>query len=365
MITCTNNNFGCGPIVFQDYQSDRFCVLNGKFEVDTTPEDYKAAERLEITLPAAFKLKKSAVSQAILISSSSDHRGTVLRCRIDKGKLCIEKLVHWDEEGPLTILIASAFTVLGWHGTFSATDYTTPSFGAGIKSSQSRVVVKDDFVFASVVCSSFPSSNDDYGPFSIKVNGIPDDVDAIVPVGMQTGGYRQGQMGSYLGEARIQGGYISMHIDEDCSNYGGQGSFFIFFAPRHQFTPRVPGTGKIELSTEDVECGKKTNMQSFLLGVGDTLGLTNFELKFVQDGTSTGISFFISEYPDYASYEMSIPVLSRGMYYNYNYCVIPQEVSFSEFNKAISVHNMTRMYTGETEIFDSSLVSDIIFVNSL
>ena len=51
MITCTKNNFGCGPIEFQDFQSDRLCVLNGKFVIDTASEEYKAAERLEIKLP--------------------------------------------------------------------------------------------------------------------------------------------------------------------------------------------------------------------------------------------------------------------------------------------------------------------------
>ena len=97
MITCTKNNFGCGSIEFQDFQSDRLCVLNGKFVIDTASEEYKVAERLEIKLPDAFRMKKSAVSTAVLISSSDHTRGTVLRCRIDKGILCIEKLQYWDE----------------------------------------------------------------------------------------------------------------------------------------------------------------------------------------------------------------------------------------------------------------------------
>ncbi len=79
MITCTKNNFGCGPIEFRDYQSDRLCVLNGKFVIDTASEEYKAAESLEIKLPDAFRMKRSAVSTAILISSSENTRGTVLR----------------------------------------------------------------------------------------------------------------------------------------------------------------------------------------------------------------------------------------------------------------------------------------------
>lgn len=100
----------------------------GKFLIDTKSEEYKVAERLEINLPEAFALKKSAVSTAVLISSSERNSGTVLRCRIDKGVLCIEKLPYWDEEGPLTIIAAAAFTVLGWHGQFTDTEYKEATF---------------------------------------------------------------------------------------------------------------------------------------------------------------------------------------------------------------------------------------------
>src|SRR5574344_935857 len=363
MITCTKNNFGCGPIEFQDFQSDRLCVLNGKFVIDTESEEYKAAERLEIKLPDAFRMKRSAVSTAILISSSEKTRGTVLRCRIDKGFLCIEKLTHWDEEGPLTIIVAAGFTVLGWHGQFTETDYKRATFGIGIKPDSNRLVVKDDFVYASISFSSFPSTNNGYGPFSIKINEMPEDVDAIVPVSLQSGTFTKGQIGTWLGEARIQGGYISMNLNENFSNYGGQGSFFIFFAPRHQFIPRVPGVGKIVVATDDVTCGYKTTMESLLLEISDTIGLGSLELKFTQYSSYEGISFYLAEYPDYAKYEMKMPVLSRGGSYSTRYTVAPQVVSFSEYNKSIALRNLISSTTMETSIFDASIISDIIFVN--
>ena len=365
MITCTKNNFGCGPIEFQDYQSDRLCVLNGKFLIDTASEEYKAAKRLEIKLPDAFRMKKSAVSTAVLISSSEKTRGTVLRCRIDKGLLCIEKLPYWDEEGPLTIVVAAGFTVLGWHGQFTETDYKQATFGPGIKASNNRLVIKDDFVYASIVCSEFPSANSGYGPFSIKINEMPEDVDAVVPVSLQSGTYSKGQVGSWLGVSRIQGGYLSMHLDEEASNLGGQDSFFIFFAPRHQYVPRVPGVGKVAVSTEDITCSKKTTVESVLLAIGDALGLGSMEMAFTQADSSEGMSFTIEEYPDYAKYAMVMPVLSRGDYYNYEYCVAPQEISFSEFNKSISLHNMINSRTRNTKVFDTSLISDIVPVNNM
>jgi len=365
MITCTKNNFGCGPIEFQDYQSDRLCVLNGKFLIDTASEEYKAAERLEIKLPEAFRMKKSAVSTAVLISSSERTRGTVLRCRIDKGLLCIEKLPYWDKDGPLTIVVAAGFTVLGWHGQFTDTEYKQATFGPGIKASSNRLVVKDDFVYASIVCSTFPSSNSGYGPFSIKINEMPEDVDAIVPVSLQSATYTKGQVGSWLGIARIQGGYLSMHLDEEASNHGGQDSFFIFFAPRHQFVPRVPGVGKIAVSTEDITVSKKTTIESILLGIGDALGFGSLELEFTQSDSYEGISFTLEEYPDYAKYAMQMPVISRGRNYSSPYVVAPQEISFSEFNKSIALHNMIRSRTMETSVFDTSLISDIVSVNSI
>ena len=365
MITCTKNNFGCGPIEFQDFQSDRLCVLNGKFLIDTASEEYKAAERLEIKLPDAFRMKKSAVSTAVLISSSEKTRGTVLRCRIDKGLLCIEKLPYWDEEGPLTIVVAAGFTVLGWHGQFTETDYKQATFGPGIKASNNRLVIKDDFVYASIVCSTFPSSNSGFGPFSIKINEMPEDVDAIVPVSLQSATYTKGQVGSWLGIARIQGGYFSMHLDEEASNYGGQDSFFIFFAPRHQYVPRIPGVGKITVTTEDITVSKKTTIESVALAIGDTLGFGSMELKFTQADSYEGISFTLEEYPDYAKYAMAMPVLSRGSNYSASYIVAPQEVSFSEFNKSIALHNMIRSRTMETFVFDTSLISDIVPVNTI
>ena len=365
MITCTKNNFGCGPIEFQDFQSDRLCVLNGKFVIDTASEEYKAAERLEIKLPDAFRMKKSAVSTAVLISSSDHTRGTVLRCRIDKGILCIEKLPYWDEEGPLTIIVAAGFTVLGWHGQFTNTEYKSATFGPGIKASSNRLVIKDDFVYASIVCSTFPSSNGGYGPFSIKINEMPEDVDAIVPVSLQSGTFTKGQIGTWLGEARIQGGYISMNLNENFSNYGGQGSFFIFFAPRHQFVPRVHSVGKIAVATDDVTCGYKTTMESLLLEIGDTIGLGSLELEFTQYSSNEGISFYLAEYPDYAKYAMQMPVLSRGGTYSTRYTVAPQIVSFSEYNKSIALRNLISSTTMETSIFDASIISDIIFVNDI
>ncbi len=80
---------------------------------------------------------------------------------------------------------------------------------------------------------------------------------------------------------------------------------------------------------------------------------------------SEGMSFTIEEYPDYAKYAMVMPVLSRGDYYNYEYCVAPQEVSFSEFNKSIALHNMINSRTRNTKVFDTSLISDIIPVNNM
>lgn len=51
---------------------------------------------------------------------------------------------------------------------------------------------------------------------------MPEDVDAIVPICLQSGSYTKGQVGSRLGQARIQCGHISMNLNEEASNIGGQ-----------------------------------------------------------------------------------------------------------------------------------------------
>ena len=76
-------------------------------------------------------------------------------------------------------------------------------------------------------------------------------------------------------------------------------------------------------------------MESLLLEIGDTIGLGSLELKFTQYSSYEGISFYLAEYPDYAKYEMQMPVLSRGGSYSTRYTVAPQVVSFSEYNKSI------------------------------
>ena len=156
-----------------------------------------------------------------------------------------------------------------------------------------------------------------------------------------------------------------MNLNENFPNDGGQSSFLIFFAPRNQFVPRVPGVGKIAVATDDVTCGYKTTMKSLLLEIGDTIRLGSLELEFTRNSSYEGVSFYLAEYPDYAKYAMQMPVLSRGGTYSTRYTVVPQVISFSEYNKSIALRNLIRTITLETSIFDSSIISDIIFVNDL
>ena len=95
-----------------------------------------------------------------------------------------------------------------------------------------------------------------------------------------------------------------------------------------------------------------------MLGIGDELGLGHLELKFTQSKSYEGISFYLKEYPNYAKYSMEMPVLSRGSNSTTGYIVAPQVVSFSEFNKSISLHNLGRSTTNATNIFDTSIISD-------
>ena len=88
-------------------------------------------------------------------------------------------------------------------------------------------------------------------------------------------------------------------------------------------------------------------------------------MKFTQYSSYEVISFYLAEYPDYAKYEIKMPVLSRGGSYSTRYTVAPQVVSFSEYNKSIALHNLIRSTTMKTSIFDASIISDIIYVDDI
>ena len=114
MLKSISNNFGAPKITFRDFQTDRYVVLNARFQYDPTNEDYLAASELEIKVPG-MSLSKSTDAGVFAVfrderkyqwddTPSRYHFATVLHSRIrDRNILCIEKLTDFDAYGPVTV----------------------------------------------------------------------------------------------------------------------------------------------------------------------------------------------------------------------------------------------------------------------
>ena len=123
MFKSISNNFGAPGITFRDFQTDRYAVLNARFQYDPTNEAYLAASELEIKVPA-LSLSKSTDAGVFAVykdertyqwddTPSRYHFATVLRSRIrDRNTLCIEKLTDFDAYGPVTVYIYAMYSAL-------------------------------------------------------------------------------------------------------------------------------------------------------------------------------------------------------------------------------------------------------------
>lgn len=236
MLALNFNNFGGGIVTLKDYQSKGLCVLNGKIIVDPSLPAYITANRLELDLPSDFKMCKSAMSTAILVSNAPLYRdGTILHCWIENNKLCIEKVTLWDSYGNYEIHINSAFVTRGYRGGFSSISNSRPSiinppdqFSFG-----SRVYLEtDDYVYFSAIFFSFPYNlNDGQGPFTMQLSGIATDFNVEIPI-IVTDYNSRFMTGSKLVVGTFENGKLIFNYQQDTSPMGGGDAFFNFFAVR-------------------------------------------------------------------------------------------------------------------------------------
>ena len=194
MLVSTGNNFGAGTIKIQAYQAENYVVLNTMFSIDTSSEDYQAAEVLEIYVPT-MRIDRSAVTPVFLAmhdrrgSSGSSYyydSGTILRSWIkDQNTICIEKKPAFDQYGTLDVYIATLYPQLN-QGivTPKSTQVTmTPSVDAPYLScpSESFMVVTDHWVFikGQFACSQEPYAK---GSWVFGLQGLPNDVSMQLPI---------------------------------------------------------------------------------------------------------------------------------------------------------------------------------------
>ena len=110
MITSISTNFGVNPISLKCYDSERIVVLQGMFALDTSNEDYLAAEQLEITFPDQFSIPASKPTTAFLVCQKDDlQSGTIIKAQLQGNKLILEKLSIYDGIGTVKVVLASGF----------------------------------------------------------------------------------------------------------------------------------------------------------------------------------------------------------------------------------------------------------------
>lgn len=241
MFNSKGNNFGAGVIPFKDVQEDGYAVLNARFTCNPQCAEYKAAEVLEIYVPA-LSIERSADAGVVVRfrdrrqSAYGDYAydsGTVARSWVrDAGTLCIEKLPVFDAEEELIVYIQALYCQLG-RGTDvsgsrkkSLTAVTDGNY-LTLDSGWSICVVFERWAFYHMMyrsCTYAMQGKD----WEARLKYLPEDIDAEVPV------ISAGVSGHYdLGgvtETRLSEGFLTWPANERVNGFSSTGTNAFSFA---------------------------------------------------------------------------------------------------------------------------------------
>ncbi len=335
MITCTKTNFGVSEINFKGYTSPSLCILNGVFPIYHNYAQYQSAERLEISLPEDFPMKKSAISSAILMSGTGKvGTGTPIRCHIEGGKLCFEKLSIYDSYGPMTIIVASAFVTRGYRGSFTDSETTQVSFRKLLvpDSNYCYALVKDEYISMAIVFEDFPRNYELCAPVSVPIDNFPTDIDVEIPICVQ-GNYDAAKPGSLIVIARIQNGHLHYVVPADVNNFGGQGTFTTIFATRDTYTPSAPVAGEFSGQADDMTPDAKTQITRFEFKTNNGLGALQIDADLKTTAEENPFLMTKENVSDSEPYSALTIVMGRSKASD-NYRLTPCEFSWSKFHKA-------------------------------
>ena len=240
MIHSTGNNFGCGPIALQDFQSGSMAVLNGTITIDTASPEYAAAQVLEITLPE-LSIPRSCVTSCWMRSlktveypgySRTYSIGTAVRTWLrDSRTLCIEKLPIYDDLGSITLVLCTMYAVRGVRRPVlpsTNTDLTLEYLTEELDHRNVVCAVEDGWCFLHICFDEFTSEFGD--SVSIRLGGFPEDVSADLCL---TGGSNNtGHPGSAMAAGRVEGGVLTVPDLGGMSKSTGWTPFIFMFAPR-------------------------------------------------------------------------------------------------------------------------------------
>ena len=228
------NNFGVAEIEFHTWQEKGLVILNGVVCIDTDNEKYKAAEVLEITVPD-LSINRSAVTAVFLRSSKADGASTILKSWIkDARTTCVEKILEFDEFGPLTLYFASAYVTLGHRTDCPLNTVLRPSIVNGMSGSQSasdtKAVVTEHWCYLYICFSKF--TGDDYkDAFECTLDGLPEDIDITFPV--VTASAYSYTFGTPTSVCRLKGKTLSCEGRLAFGEGANQGDFINIFIVRN------------------------------------------------------------------------------------------------------------------------------------
>jgi len=255
MFNSTGNNFGAGVIQFKDVQESNYIVLNAKFTCSPQSAEYQAAEVLEISVPklsisrstiagvvARFKYSETAYGYTSIYDA-----GTVLKSWVkDANTICIEKLPIFDDRQELIIYIQTLYCMLGQGGNASKgkekriTCVSEDSY-LRLDTSYTICVVFPKWIFYHMMFGScsWAYRDKDWEAF---LDGLPDDVDADVPV-LSASNYRFPHLGAVT-ESRLEEGYFLLPANERAAGFENTGNYvfsFGYLVRDFDATPDVPG----------------------------------------------------------------------------------------------------------------------------
>ncbi len=228
------NNFGVAEIEFHTWQEKGLVILNGVVCIDTDNEKYKAAEVLEITVPD-LSINRSAVTAVFLRSSKADGASTILKSWIkDARTTCVEKILEFDEFGPLTLYFASAYVTLGHRTDCPLNTVLRPSIVNGGSGSQSasdtKAIVTDSWCYLYICFNKFAGA--DYkDAFECTLEGLPEDIDITFPV--VTASAYSYTFGTPTSVCRLKGKTLSCEGRLAFGEGANQGDFINIFIVRN------------------------------------------------------------------------------------------------------------------------------------
>ena len=261
-IISIGNNFDHSEgMELNTFLSDNVIVLNGRFTVDTTSEEYRLAEALEVYLPR-LPMAKSAVSNAYIRASvlvgqgtrfeRTESVGTVVKAWIAGGNtLRIEKFTEYDGNGSFEILLCSIFTTRGYRGdvaklTKTAVKFTVLSEVSAMANDR-MCAVADGWCFLHLY---FNTSGELFRQdIRAQLEGFPKD--ASTDVLLVGGGQQTGLKGAYIAEGRIEDGILTVTNPSASMGDTGENPFLFAFIVRDAANANASGTASMDKDTEE------------------------------------------------------------------------------------------------------------------